>query len=209
MKSKKLLICLLVVLSSNFSWAQEDDYENYDTIVGQLSTTRSSQNISYDNDPLANVRLHAGVGMAMSMTTLQRENGSDTSLFQGVEVNFGIDLFSPIWMAEGTYRNLGRAEIETDNSVDFAELNEFDLKLVYRPYINRLLRFKTTGGLAARYMTYFDNVNNQRLNYNTPAWLASLGLEARITRTFAFTAEIAYRSSLIEDTIDDNAVGAS
>ena len=201
---------LFFVFTTNLSWAQEESYESYesyDSIVDQLSTTRGSST-DYSNDPFASILIHAGVGMALSMTSFQFEEQSVTGLFQGIELNFGIDLFSDKWMAEGSYINLGRAEIENKNSIDYAEISEFDMKLVYRPHINRFLRFRTTGGLAARYLRYFDNQANKVLNFNTPSWAFAIGLEAKITKSFSFTSEIAYRSSMISETIDDNAFGA-
>lgn len=186
----------------------EEDFESYDTIVDQLSTTRTSSQRYYSVDPFDSILLHAGVGMAMSMTSLLFDNESRTGLFRGVEINFGIDLFSDTWMAEGSYINLGRAKIDTRESKDFAEINEFDMKLVYRPTLNKFLRFRSSGGLAARYLSYFDNLNKRTLNYNTPSWAFSLGLEAKLTNAFSFTAELAYRSAMIAETIDENAVSA-
>ncbi|MCB0390979.1 MAG: outer membrane beta-barrel protein [Bdellovibrionales bacterium] len=207
---KKLIIINILVLCffTNLSWAQDDQFESYDDIVDQLSITKSSGKLNYNNDPFDAILLHAGVGMALSMTSFQFDNHSSTGLFQGVEVNLGIDLFSDNWMAEGSYVNLGRAEIENKESLDYAELNEFNMKLVYRPHINRFLRFRGTTGLAARYLKYYDNAANKVLNFNTPSWAFALGLEAKLTQAFSFTTEIAYRSSMITETIDDNAFGA-
>jgi hypothetical protein len=210
MNNLNKLILLIVLFYSYQSTAQiEEDFESYDTIVGQLSTTKSKA-FSNQSDPFDSVLIHAGVGMAMSMTNFKLSGDeSRTGLFQGVEVNFGIDLFSDSWMAEGSYRNLGRTEIETQNTIDVAELNEFDLKVVYRPRINKILRFRSSGGLAARYVTYFDSLKNQNLKYNTPAWALSLGMESVLSKVFSFSAEILLRSAMIDETIDNSAIGAA
>ncbi|MCB0356972.1 MAG: outer membrane beta-barrel protein [Bdellovibrionales bacterium] len=208
MNTRNILFLTIILLLSNFSWAQEEQFESYDSIVDQLSTTRSQKFINYNQDPFANVLIHAGVGMAMSMTNFKLSNKSHTGLFQGVAINLGIDLFSDRWMAEGSYVNLGKAKVDKENVKDIAELNEFDMSLVYRPQLNQFLRFRSSAGLAARYLTYFDNQANKVLKYNTPAWAFALGLEAKISKSFSFTSEIAYRSSMIAETIDDNAFGA-
>ncbi len=207
---KKLILLFLVLFTVDLSLADEDEYEGYDSIVGQLSSTRSqlSKQPTY-NDPFDQVLLHTGVGMALSMTNFQLGSKNRTGFFQGVELNFGIDLFSENWTALGAYRNLGRATIDNRESQDIAELNEFDLMLVHRPRINRFMRFRTAGGLSARYLTYYDNLNNQQLNYKTPAWTLNIGLESILTKVFTFTADVSYRSALINETIDNSAFGAS
>lgn len=208
----KNIFLTLILLSfvNNFCLADEEleDYETYDSIVGQLSTNRSYQPKLKTNDPYENIRIHAGIGMAMSMTNFKTKGKNQTGFFQGMELVFGIDLFSNTWLAQGSFRNFGRTELD-NNIGNEAQLSEFDLLLVYRPLINKHFRLRTSGGIAARYLNYYEAATGNELKYTTPAWAISFGLESAINKTLTLTADVNLRSAMIEETIDDNSFGAA
>ncbi len=203
--SKKLLVIGLIFSLPTLVYAEEDTM-SYDSIVSELTSTRSARNTFLPGNPFSGVLIHAGVGMAMSMYAVQSGNKEIAGIAQGVEINFGIDLFNPLWMAEGSFRNFGSSDTQTEEAV--VKLTEFDLKLVYRPSLGRLFRMRIGGGLAARYLEFFEKPE-QAVKYNTPSSIFSFGLDAKLSRTFSIGIETSYRAALIDETIDNSAMHAA
>lgn len=212
MKTKKLIILVVLILTSHLSWASTEDEEwvSYDSIISELSSSKSSTpNPSASGDPFANVLLHAGVGLATSYVFVSPQEGPRIYGFlRGMEANLGIDLFSRNWMAEGSVRTFGSEEFRQDQEVS---LKEFDLKVVYQNALSRKLGFKFSTGLAARYLNYKFRTPNgfEEQNYSTPSALIGMGLKAHITPMVSVGTGIGYRWALIDETIDESAVDAN
>src|SRR5689334_20548769 len=98
------LISLLA--SSTFVWAAADYEEvSYDDLLNQINK-RKTHVIQNANDPLDQMRLHAGFGLITSANNINTGGGRDTLKYQnGFQLSLGIDLFSPNWIAETTLRN--------------------------------------------------------------------------------------------------------
>lgn len=181
---------------------------SFDSILEDLSQ-ESSSNLtlpSEEADPFAKIKMHAGVSFLVTHMNLGAINGKRYSGFlNGVQLGFGIDLFSPLWLAEGSIRNYG-----TDRFDDLkVSLSEFDLKVIHRPSMTRWLRLRMGGGVAARYLQLAGASEKANAKYTTPASLFLLGMETQITRVVSFGADVGYRSALVRDTLDRSAIDAN
>lgn len=198
--------CLLLLSLS--STGQEESFQSFDSIVDQLTSTRTGAPRDLSRDLFADILFHSGVGMTTSHLTLRDPAGGEqTGFMKGVEINLGIDLFSKNWLAEGSFRSFGAEEF-SNGQVD---LNEFDLKLVYHNHLAPYIRFRTGGGLAARYLQYIDNTTapGTQTDYTTPSSLFFAGIQAELSRMMSVGLELSYRTTMIDETIDHNAFDAS
>ncbi|MCH2535203.1 MAG: hypothetical protein MK008_12235 [Bdellovibrionales bacterium] len=210
------IIILIALIFCGQAHADEN-YMGYDDIVKELSrnSTKQSDIKTTNLDPLEMVRIHTGVGFSSSQLTVQEFNDNDISGFhQGIELNFGIDLFSPVWIAEGTVRSFGSKELENNK----ISLKEFDLKFVHLTPINYFVNFKFGMGIAARYLTVESqstdeivtlNTAPQKVEYSTPSSLFIMGLQTFLTNSVSLGIDIAYRSAMIDETIDKRSIDAN
>ena len=205
-------LVLPVISLASPSYEDEENIMGYDEIVDKLSQTRTP-GYTANNDPFKNVKIHGGVGFVSSYISLQPPQGGRISGFlKGFEANFGIDLFTPNWVAEGAVRSFSEARIKSsDTDPAKTSLREFDLKVVYKPRLSRLLRLRAGAGLAARYLTFSQTLEEGRFRkkYNTPSSILLFGAIARISGNFSVETDLALRSAMIEETIEDSAIDAA
>ena len=179
----------------------------YDSIVKELSKSRAKTGpLSH---PLENIKFHGGVGFVSSFVFVEPLGQESASGFmRGFQASLGIDLFSKKWSAETAIRSFGTTELEEEFQ---ANLQEFDLKVVYRTPISQLFDFRLGGGLAARYLeiTLRRDGVIQTEKFTTPSSVFLTGLDAVVSDTVTIGAEVAYRSSMIDETADRKAIDAS
>ena len=131
---KNILIVSSLLILPLSALANQSDYDvNYDSIISELSRSRGKVALDSDEDPFNNIKLHGGVGFVTSLISISPGDRIITGLHNGVEANFGIDLFSRQWMAEGSIRSFGDSHLEGNN----ISLKEFDLKLTYHNRLGR------------------------------------------------------------------------
>lgn len=202
-KTQSIIFCLLL---STSAWAQssDEDYVGYDTIVDDLTASTRTPQVK-SGDPFDLISIHGGFGLVTSHLSLDLADGKSYSGFQkGFEASLGIDLFSPKWMAEGALRSFSSSQVEKGI---YASLSEFNLRLMYRNPVGRLVRIRLGLGVAARYLEL--KTADQRQEFSTPASILSVGLEAALSRNLSVGAELAYRSALITETADKGAADAT
>ncbi len=228
----KLIFTLVILCFSAKTFAQDEESAvGYDYIINELSQSRlpSEEYASADNDPFSQIMIHAGIGWTMTSLNLNLRKNVDPGILQGIEINFGIDLFSANWRAEGSFRNYGdnnfritRTDSGTLGQSDLAipekpksirnqeriGLSEFDLKLVYNEALNTLVRWSAGFGLSARYMNYLQADASSEMKYTTPAWVLQMGVDTKLSRVFTVGAHADYRSAMIDETIDTSALTA-
>ena len=206
MKTIKALYILLVLLFVSPAFSEVDSsYLGYDQIVNNLS--RSTSRIPQDGyDPLESIQMHTGLGFATSYVSIDAPRAKINSAFlKGVQLSFGIDLFSPIWAAEGSMRSFGVETLEDKSEVS---LKEFDLRLLFKRKFTPSFGMKVGAGMAARYLNfnYYKGTQFIRIKETTPSSLFSGSIEAFITPSLSVGGEVVYRSALIGDTIDKRAL---
>jgi hypothetical protein len=222
----------LVIWPSSPTLAQSFDDESqfgYDYIVRELSRGETSTTIGKYSDPFSQVKIHLGVSFLSSHISIDPiDRKSYSGFHRGFEANFGIDLFTPEWTAEGVVRtfspqNVGRESIG---------LKEFELRVVRRYRIAPSLTWRLGGGLTARYLDVSYTRNGQASSasgaaaaeassatpsplvtvserYTTPASVITTGMELRLTEVLGLGLELSFRSSMIDETIDKQSVDAA
>jgi hypothetical protein len=205
MKPKLLFILsLLLIISTPIKvQAYDDEDVSYDQLVNRLSQRKSSI-IQNQSHPLDDIQIHAGVAYTLSQLNLELGNRSTSRQMTGFQLSFGIDLFSPNWIAEGAIRNFGTHNLANETR----SFRELDLKVLYHsnPAIS------TTGstvysndytfgtGISTRYLKYHDSQYD--INTTTPGFILLSGINGHFNKYLNAGAEISYRTSLITDSPD-------
>jgi hypothetical protein len=178
---------------------------DFDDIVNNLSSNRASAHATPTGDPLEDVQIHLGAALTNGVFSIQHADGTSTQANQrGVQVNLGIDMFSPNVVAEGTI--MSDLQQQYDNAT--VGLQEFDLKLFYKDFLEPQVDYRLGGGLAARYLSVTPKAGPEE-KYTTPAWIAIGGLDLYVTRGLSLGAEVAGRGSLTGETPDQSSVDFS
>jgi hypothetical protein len=199
----KLLKFILVGFLTLPALALAETEMSFDEIVDDLSRNRSSSKLSRPGaDDMDEVQIHAGVGVANGVFSIELPDGTNTQANQrGVQINLGIDLLNPNFTAEGSI--LSFMERQYDNAT--IGLQEFDLKIFYRDTLEAGIGYRLGGGLAARYLSIFPKAGGEH-KYTTPAWIAVGGLDIYITKGLSLGGEVAGRGSLTGETPDQSSM---
>lgn len=202
-----LFVCTLVLLTQHLAVAQDfDSYESYDSIVNELSSSSYTASQASTKDSFETIRFHVGVGLVTSTTKISTPlptTAKDVDL-QGFEARFGIDLFTPHWVAESAVRSYNPESYASGE----VHLREFDLLVLYHTSAGRPFDFNIGGGMTARYLT-FNNITS-RENFardnTTPSSVFTLGVDFGLTRAFSLGAQISYRNPFVNETADKGSI---
>ncbi len=213
-RSKIFLVSVLVAISlSSFVEAQEEETNmiDYDSIVRELSTTSNRYKVSsnYNGDPLANVLFHGGVAYTTSYLVVDPEFGAKLNgVLKGVEFTFGIDLLSRYWVAEGSVRSYQPENLDRNTQIS---LREFDLRLVYNDDLNQTMKYRLGIGLSSRYLTFKSRIPSEIVKdrYTTPSSIIFAGTQLSLSEKVSIGPDIAYRSALVDDTVDKKSFDAN
>jgi hypothetical protein len=185
------------------------DDQGYDQIVNDLNrqvdrpaALSRAKMAQQPSEAFDSILFHGGVGVSALSQTLTFDNGKQVYVGQkGMQIAFGIDLFSPNWLAEGTYRNFA----QTDDSSTRVALQEFEMKVFYRDRIEQQIGYRVGGGLSARYMTISQpGITSEQ--YTTPAGVGTLGLEFYLSEKISLGIDLSGRSAMISETPDKNSI---
>jgi hypothetical protein len=193
-----------VGLYSQPSFCDEENYTGYDSIVKELSESRTSVDSAGATDPYDQIRFHAGLSLITSQLSLNLPSSlPDTKTLRGLEARLGIDLFTPHWVAEGAIRTFQPEAL----GVGEVSLREFDLNVVYHTSPKRSVDFILGGGLAARYLDIRGAYSESFTRRNTtPASIFFAGINAHVTKSLGLGILLSYRTPLVNDTADDGAI---
>lgn len=197
-------LCLSFVQASSIGAFASDDYSSYDDIVKELKASEVATSAQIPSESaFESIRIHAGTGLVSTHANLKTPGRlPETASMNGFEVFMGIDLFSRNWIAEGAARSF--------NPEAFAgtkiALREFDLKIIHRDSISRMMFWRGGLGVAARYITFDQKLQGINDSYTTPATIFLLGLGAQFSSNLSLGADLNYRTALITDTIEKSAI---
>ena len=152
-------------------------------------------------DPFADIWIHTGVGFVQSAQGVVLPNGMSSSIAtRGVQVALGIDLLDPAWAAEGTVRTM-----TDEDALNFrAQLQEFDLKVLYRPLFANASRLRIGAGVSGRYLT----IENQGTQFDsvTPSSVVTVGADFYVSNQISLGLDLGYRSALVADSFDRSSI---
>jgi hypothetical protein len=195
---------------SNVAFAgDEDDVLGYDAIISELNREANPAPVLKTKhkqvDPFENIWIHAGVGLATQMQTIDFADGTSAYLNQkGMQFVFGIDLFSENLAAEGSARSLS----DSSNSTAHSSLKEFELKVFYKERFSKQMGFRIGAGLTARYLT-LQKTGEMPVDYTTPSSVGSIGLDLFATDRLSLGADVNARGPLIAETLDRGSYDAT
>ena len=190
----------------------EESYESYTEILNRLSKPKAvtSSKTSIDTESrisrLGDTIFHAGVGFIGMYQIIEINKSTHREYLQntGFQASFGIDLLSPVLLAEGTVRSF-----ESNNlSWTKFSLKEFDLKFAYKPRLVEQLGLKMGAGISARYSVY-RRPSGEEFYYTTPASVLFGGFDIFVSEMISFGIESSYRSALVGQTADQSAADAT
>lgn len=206
---KHILILFIGLSSASVNAATTDSDESglgYESIIGELEKQDIPLPVAGESeDPFDLAKIHLGFAMLSSYSNFQTANGKgESGLLTGFELSFGIDLFSPNWMALGSIRSYSSEKLGESLR---AKLQEFDLKVFYKNYLSRRVQGVFGAGLSARYLDLkTEEAGMQKTTqYTTPASVLSAGFMARMGKQISIGPEFSYRSAMITETADKNA----
>lgn len=204
----KKLILFITILGSTIVWA-EGEYTGYDSIVSQLEMQANQPLVVTDD--WDEVALHGGVGLNLAYTHLRSPEGvSGSGVMKGLELHFGVNVFTRRARIEGLFRNYGQ---ETLSSSLSADLKEFEFRGVYLPPMPDKMKLRFGLGLSARYMAIEAKASGgggrAAHKASTPAAAFLVGFERKLTSTVAIGPDVAYRSALVSDTFDKSSWDAT
>lgn len=201
----KYLSLLLIVFVGAPAFAQ---YESYDEIVEKLSKYTDTTPIKRSSKPSFETRdfamVHAGLGITQTFYDADAAGLNSSMQNQGgLLINIGADVLSRKWAIEGSFANYGRTETSNSN----IKLREYTLKGLYKPSITKNWSMRLGLGFSSRFLDVQNAVTNQ--SYKTPSGLFLMGIDTYISRMISVGADLNFKTSMIDDTIDKNSVDLS
>jgi hypothetical protein len=134
------MVLLLTVSAAQGASRTGGDYEGY-TGIPELDYPADDYSI-FDE-----VRLHVGASFLNSLQEIMTSPGSKESVgLRGFDLNFGVDLFSINWIAEGHLINFP----ETSLGDTRVATNGFELRVLYDSAIREGMTLHGAVGLASR-----------------------------------------------------------
>lgn len=179
-----LLLCLTILMAQN-TYAAEENYDSYDTIINELSSRQSSLLSSYSKS-----EVHVGIGYVNSTSKISGSNiPVDRMTLQGIQAQMGIDL------APG-FSSLVQVSYLTPSTKNGTEMQavEFDLIALFKPSINRLVDGRFGGGLGVRNVDI--KAPQTQTDFTNPLAIIVAGIEAKITNEVGFVTELSFKNAL-------------
>lgn len=200
----------MLALTPFVSGAEDESFVNYDSIVAELRADADRPVPVSDGDlGWDEVAIHGGLGLATSIVQIDTASGvSGSGLLKGLELYFGMNLFTRKAKAEAAFRNFVREELDADLS---AELKEFDLRVVFLPALRNRTLLRMGFGFSARYMDIDTRTPSgwRSWHESTPASILLLGIEHKLSKNVSLNPDISYRSAMTANTFDKSAFDAS
>lgn len=198
----------------------KNEIEDFDKIVDQLSEEQeySSQiQTTSSKSILSEAFFHGSLGMTLSLINFRHSlQRNFFEPIQGVEINFGINLFSPYWISEGVFKFFNPSEI-TEKAHFYGR--EFNLKLIRKVFLKRFVYTRLGVGFMSRYLTLVEEdktgesqfkpfgYSAKKTTYITPSINILFGFEFPLGSFVSLTTEVDYAFSLLGSSADRQSLG--
>ncbi len=197
----KIFIVMILFSSIHAFALDEEKYDDYDSIVNDLSTSSSrssgAKESFLDFDSLA---IHFGFGFNNSTLNLKSTNSSPSQVSaQGLQLSMGVDLFSPEYVAEVDYTNYN----PTDKDGYTYKLHEYNLKVYYHRRLISFLTGKAGFGIGARDLNI--QYSSGEIKETTPIGQLFIGGELRLGKHLGFLSDLSYKTALDNGTAQRSA----
>jgi hypothetical protein len=195
-----ITLASLLLLVTTLVGAQEYEEVSYADLVQKLNRKKTSLKSLDESHSLDQIMIHAGAGLVSGLATYTYGGSEQVRQHSGIQLSFGIDLFSPSWMAEAALRNFGTGQSGTETR----SLRETSMKIYYRSLSQKSTRLRFGTGIATRYLKVSDDFNGLAINETTPAFLGSVGIDSYINKNFSLGIEGMFRTAMLGSTFDKN-----
>ncbi len=184
------LLPTFVLAGTNY---EEVSFEN---LLSELSRKENRHLVA--TDPFEDIQIHAGMGLITSVSNVS-SRAQETYVYQsGIQLALGIDLFSPFWMSEGTFRNYGKNSYGGENFY----LKEFEFKLMFQNPIKDSTKLRFGGGLAARYLTIENRNSLATEKITTPDSVITFGMDTALSKGLSLGVDFSGRSNMTPKSVD-------
>lgn len=201
---KKIISILSLLLIHTIVQAADYEEVSYDSLLNELSGKKNKMiNNSSRSSQFNDIQIHAGFAWIGTSTQVKYNDRSDSFFQNGIQMNLGIDLFSPRWISEATLRNFGTQDTHGKK----ISLREMDLKILYRNQLSNNLDYRLGGGLSTRDLKF--RAGSYTAKENTPFSLLSVGIESHLNQYLSLGMETTIRTSMVTDSVDKNALDLS
>lgn len=184
----------LILSVFSVAHAEEENYRGFDSIVNDLSQTKTKAPVAEANS-LDQVMIHFALSAVNNFSTVKSQGNQTAISNRGLGLHLGIDLFSPQWLAEGSFLNFGDQEHEEILS----SLREFNLKILHQNKISKTLGVRFGGGIAGRYLRLENKKFRTAEEYSIPSSVISGMFETYLNQTFSLGIGLDYRTPIIDD----------
>ncbi len=169
------------------------DYEevSYEDLLNRISNKKSYLK-KESSSPFDEVLIHFGLAYVTSFSATSIPSNSLSNQLSGLQLSLGINLFSPHWYSEATWRNFG---VHSRFSQEIS-LRELDFRIGFQEDLSAKWKYRLGTGLATRFMHYSDN-KSVNIDATTPALLINFGLFTPISDFVSLGAEVSGRSPLV------------
>ncbi|MFP5520014.1 MAG: hypothetical protein ACLGGX_08935 [Bdellovibrionia bacterium] len=193
------LVIAPLLLASPSVQADSSSYEeiSYEDLVEKLSAKKSKY-VPTTEDPFLGVQIHTGIGFVNSFSYFKINDQVLNRHQNGVQLSLGMDLFSPQWFSEASFRNYGLTETGSEEWT----VREFDLRIGYKEQLDGPWGYSLHTGLANRFFDLRDRVKDINESGQTPAMMIGLGVTAKVHRQLQFGFDVINKSPIVGDSAD-------
>lgn len=185
--------------ASTLGESADTHYEEigYDELLQRLSS-KTKRQTAQSYSAFDEINLHASIGYLNSFADIKTSAGTLRRHQNGLQLAIGMDLFSPNWYSEGSFKNFG----VTSGVTDEVSIKEMEIKLGYKNQINKPWSFIVNSGLSNRFLKFQSLKTNEKFETTTPSMLVGLGLEAAVASQLSLSFEMNGKSPIVNETND-------
>lgn len=194
---------------------QQREYEDFEEIIEGFSSPPSYRPKIFtpqEQDLLSHTIFHGSLGFNYALIYLGgikelKGTDSEESLepLQGLNIVFGIHLFSPFWLSEADFRFFSPLKVEEKYDI---YISEFNLKLLHKPFFGKFFHLRIGLGFLSRYLTVSrqddssSSDEEEESRYAHPALNVFFGFEIPINSFISLSTDFEYALSLTRKEIN-------
>lgn len=199
-----LLYVTIIFFQSKSYSLEEETYEvTYDELVEKIHSKQKNLAYKHSASSWDQVAIYPSFGIIQAITQVQGDNHDD--YFQkGLQIGIGMELFSPNWFSETTFRNFGITKSKNSE----LSLKELDFKLGHKSKLNHIIELRLSTGVSTRHFRLTNEETGFHSESKNPALITALGLFTNTEESpLLLGLEANYRSLLVSSSIDKGSLG--
>lgn len=198
-------------LDSLTSPPEEEQQEfSYDELVQKIKSKQKGIVSNKIQTPWEQVKIYPSFGFIQTMSNVKIPEtesilgGKETFFQRGLQISIGIELFSPYWYSETSYRNFGVTQTK-DYEIS---LKELDFKIGHKNYFYNEFEYRLGLGVSTRNFRLTSErlgIHNENKN---PAMITSFGILKQLSPSHVLVGlEADARTLLVPSDVDKGSFG--